>query len=85
MFVTLGRAPLELEREPGGHVERALVQLEAERLVRVSARVGRVRRAPCRRPRAVRQPRLAFRLGGPRREHRRVYRHGLLLQQVIKY
>lgn len=79
-MVAPGGAPsLELEREAGRHIERALVQLEAARLVRVGARVLRVGRAARRRPRAVRAATVALRLGGPRREHGRLDGHRLLL------
>lgn len=78
-----GRA-LKLEREAGRHVERALVQLEAERLVRVGARELRVGGAARRRPRRLRAAPVALRLGRPRREHRRLDRHRLLLDTSNK-
>lgn len=73
---------LELEREAGRHVERALVQLEAAGIIRVAARVLRVGGAAGRRPRAVRRAPVALRLGRPRRKHGRVYCHWLLLKLI---
>lgn len=73
---------LELEREAWRHVKGALVQLEAEGLVRVGARELGVGRAPRRRPRAVRAAPVALGLGRPRRKHRRLDRHRLLLQST---
>ena len=55
------------------------MQLEAERLVGVGACVLRVGGAAGRRARAVRGAAVALRLGGPRREHRGLDRHRLLL------
>lgn len=75
-----GERALELEREPGRDVERAVLHVEAARLVGVGARVLRVGGAAGGRLGAVRGAAVALRLGGPRREHGRLDRHRVLLR-----
>lgn len=71
---------LELEREAGRDVERAVLHVEAERVVGVGARVGG---AAGGRLGAVRAAAVALRLGGPRGEHRRLDGRRLLLPNYI--